>query len=93
MYAVRYINSSIYTSQLKYMNTPQRVNRIIGQLRGIQKMVDDDRECGDILQQILAVKKAINGVTKDIIVQSLTSSKTKQDQKKIEQLIAQALNI
>ena len=56
-------------------------------------MVDDDRECGDILQQILAVKKAINGVTKDIIVQSLTSSKTKQDQKKIEQLIAQALNI
>jgi len=93
VYAVRYINSSIYTSQLKYMNTPQRVNRIIGQLRGIQKMVDDDRECGDILQQILAVKKAINGVTKDIIVQSLTSSKTKQDQKKIEQLIAQALNI
>jgi len=36
-----------------------RLNRMIGQLNGIQKMLDDNRYCGDILNQIAAVESAL----------------------------------
>lgn len=36
-----------------------RINRIIGQLNGIKKMIDDDRSCDDILIQFSAVDKSM----------------------------------
>ncbi len=36
-----------------------RLNRMIGQLNGIKKMIDDNRYCGDILTQIAAVESAL----------------------------------
>ncbi|WP_079480253.1 metal-sensing transcriptional repressor [Halobacillus salinus] len=39
-----------------------RLKRIEGQIRGIQKMVEDDRYCVDTLVQISAVTKALNKV-------------------------------
>lgn len=39
-----------------------RINRIIGQLKGIQGMIDDNRYCGDILIQIGAVESALRGL-------------------------------
>lgn len=39
-----------------------RINRIVGQLNGIQKMLDDNRYCGDILNQIAAVESALQSV-------------------------------
>jgi len=38
----------------------KRLARIAGQVSGIQKMVDGDRPCGDILQQIVAVRSALD---------------------------------
>lgn len=40
----------------------KRLRRIEGQVRGIAKMVDEDRYCIDILQQMSAVKAAIDKV-------------------------------
>jgi DNA-binding FrmR family transcriptional regulator len=39
-----------------------RLRRIEGQTRGIQKMVEEDRWCPDILQQIAAVRAALDKV-------------------------------
>lgn len=39
-----------------------RLRRIEGQVRGIQQMVDSDRYCVDVLTQISAVTKALQGV-------------------------------
>ncbi|MCM1132909.1 MAG: metal-sensing transcriptional repressor [Ruminococcus flavefaciens] len=39
-----------------------RINRITGQLNGIQKMLDENRYCGDILNQIAAVESALQSV-------------------------------
>jgi DNA-binding FrmR family transcriptional regulator len=39
-----------------------RLHRIEGQVRGIERMVDDDRYCIDILQQIAAVRSALERV-------------------------------
>jgi len=39
-----------------------RLNRIMGQLNGIGKMLDDNRYCGDILIQVAAVEKALQSL-------------------------------
>jgi len=39
-----------------------RLKRIEGQTRGVHKMVQDDRYCVDVLQQISAITRALQGV-------------------------------
>ena len=39
-----------------------RLSRIEGQVRGLRKMVDEDRYCIDVLTQVSAVKAALDGV-------------------------------
>ncbi|WP_018932732.1 metal-sensing transcriptional repressor [Gracilibacillus lacisalsi] len=39
-----------------------RLKRIEGQVRGIQKMVEDDRYCVDVLVQISAIQSALKNV-------------------------------
>ena len=38
----------------------KRLNRVEGQVRGVQKMIDEDKYCVDILTQIAAIRAAIN---------------------------------
>ncbi|CCQ96017.1 Copper-sensing transcriptional repressor CsoR [[Clostridium] ultunense Esp] len=40
----------------------RRLRRIEGQVKGIQKMVEEGKYCGDILIQIAAVRAAMNSV-------------------------------
>src|SRR3954453_2017943 len=40
----------------------KRLRRIEGQVRGVQRMVEDDRWCPDILQQIAAANAALDKV-------------------------------
>lgn len=49
-----------------------RLNRIEGQIRGIHKMVDDDRYCIDVMQQISAVTRALQGVALHLLDEHLT---------------------
>jgi DNA-binding FrmR family transcriptional regulator len=44
-----------------------RLRRIEGQVRGLQKMVDDDRYCADILTQISSVQEALRGVGRELL--------------------------
>ncbi|MTI80907.1 MAG: metal-sensitive transcriptional regulator [Firmicutes bacterium] len=39
-----------------------RLKRVEGQVRGVQKMIDENRDCGDIVIQLAAIKAAINRV-------------------------------
>ena len=39
-----------------------RLNRIEGQVRGLRKMVDEDRYCIDVLTQVSAVQSALQSV-------------------------------
>ena len=54
-------------------HSPQlsRLNRIEGQIRGIAKMVEEERYCIDILTQMRAVKSALSAVESNIIEQHL----------------------
>ena len=40
----------------------KRLRRIEGQVRGVQSMVGDERDCREILQQLAAIRSAIQGV-------------------------------
>ena len=45
----------------------KRLHRIEGQVRGIEKMVDDDRYCIDILTQIAAVNTALESLAYKVL--------------------------
>lgn len=69
-----------------------RLRRIEGQVKGIQKMVGEDKVCGDILVQIAAARAALNKVggmiledhMKDCIKASLDNG---TDEKVLDDLI------
>ena len=44
-----------------------RLRRIEGQIRGLQKMVEEDRWCADILTQISSVQEALRGVSRELM--------------------------
>jgi DNA-binding FrmR family transcriptional regulator len=45
----------------------KRLARIEGQVRGIARMVEDDRYCIDVLTQISAVRKAVDAVALELV--------------------------
>jgi DNA-binding FrmR family transcriptional regulator len=50
-----------------------RLRRIEGQVRGLQRMVDEDEYCVDILTQIVSVTKALQGVGLGLLDEHLRS--------------------
>ncbi len=58
-------------SKEEIQSIKSRLNRIEGQVRGISKMLDENRYCGDILIQLSAIDKAIKSVSNDILKRHL----------------------
>jgi len=50
-----------YSQDTRFLQ--KRLNRIEGQVRGIKKMIDEDRYCIDIVQQLTAISSAIDEVS------------------------------
>jgi CsoR family transcriptional regulator, copper-sensing transcriptional repressor len=44
-------------------NVIRRLRRIEGQVRGIQKMVEEERDCNEIMQQLSAIRSAVHGTS------------------------------
>ncbi|HHW56750.1 MAG TPA: metal-sensitive transcriptional regulator [Clostridia bacterium] len=51
----------------------RRLRKIEGQIKGIQKMIENDAYCVDVLVQVAAVRSAINSVGK-ILLKSYTAN-------------------
>ncbi|MNK92480.1 Copper-sensing transcriptional repressor CsoR [compost metagenome] len=45
----------------------QNLRRIEGQVKGLQRMIVEERECDEILTQIMAAKAALDRVTSDLV--------------------------
>lgn len=73
----------------------KRLNRIEGQVRGIGRMIDEERYCIDILQQIQAIKSALarveDAVLKDhaatCVNAAIESGSETEQRKKFEELV------
>jgi DNA-binding FrmR family transcriptional regulator len=44
-----------------------RVNRLEGQVRGLRRMLDEDRPCVEVLRQVAAVTGATKGLWRQIV--------------------------
>lgn len=72
-----------------------RLKRAEGQLRGIQKMIEDDKECIDIVIQLTAVRSSINRTMGIVISNKINQiiENPVEDKEKQEEKLQQALEL
>jgi len=56
-----------HREEQEYKQLVCRLNRIEGQVRGIKKMLEEERYCVDILTQVSAVQSALNSFNKELL--------------------------
>lgn len=70
----------------------KRLHRIEGQTRGVEKMVDENRDCREVLQQLTAIKSAVQQVSlivaRSYACQCLEGGEGKSQEEIVEELIA-----
>jgi DNA-binding FrmR family transcriptional regulator len=74
----------------------KRLTRIEGQVRGVSKMVEEDRYCIDIVTQISAVRAALRRLEEEIlrdhvsrcVEHAIASGNKAEQRRKIEELMA-----
>jgi DNA-binding FrmR family transcriptional regulator len=72
-----------------------RLKRIEGQVRGIARMIDEDRYCIDVLTQIRAVRAALRGVEDELLKDhvehcvegAITSGNNAEQRRKVQELL------
>ena len=87
----------------KYKHTPRneeemknlknRLSRVIGQLGGIQKMLDDNRYCGDILTQLAAAESALQSIGYIILQDHMQTCMTEEIRKGNLEVIDEAVTL
>ena len=55
----------------------KRLRRIEGQVRGLQRMVEEDRYCADIIVQVASVQEALRGVARSLMKNHLQHCATR----------------
>lgn len=75
----------------------RRLNRIEGQVRGLQRMVDEGRYCGDVLNQITSVQRALRSVgeiiTRNHLETCVTDALRSGDRKAAEHSYDEIMNL
>jgi len=74
----------------------KRLARIEGQVRGVAKMIEDDRYCIDVVRQIQAIKSALTGLEALVlndhldscVEMALKSDDIEQRREKVQELVA-----
>ncbi|MBI1393226.1 MAG: metal-sensing transcriptional repressor [Alphaproteobacteria bacterium] len=74
----------------------KRLARIEGQIRGVAKMIEEDRYCIDVVRQVQAIKAALTGLEGVIIddhletcvEHALTGDNIEARREKVEELVA-----
>ena len=80
-----------YNDQMK-----NRVKRIEGQLRGILKMMEEDKDCKEVITQLSATRSAIDRTIGVIVSSNLVECVQKASepgQKSMEELVQEAVNL
>jgi DNA-binding FrmR family transcriptional regulator len=73
----------------------RRVRRIAGQVAGIERMIEEDRYCVDVLLQVAAVRAALDGLGKLLlsshvetcVADAFESGRPRERREKIEELM------
>ena len=76
-------------------NIAARLKKIEGQIRGIQRMIDDGRYCVDVVMQITAAESALHGVAEIVlknhletcVLAAFRSESGRECQEKVDELM------
>lgn len=74
-------------------NLHNRINRIIGQLKGIQGMIENNRYCGDVLVQIGAVESALQSLGYVILEEHMMTCVAEGVQQGNTEILAEAVEL
>lgn len=79
-----------YSNQVK-----NRVKRIEGQLRGILKMMEDGKDCKDVITQLTAVRSAVDRTVGVVVSSNLVICvrNAEGDGDKMDEAIKEAMNL
>ena len=70
-------NKELSTDKKAVLN---RLSRIVGQINGVKKMVEEGRECGDILIQMMAISSSIKSTQRTIFENYFEEELARKDQ-------------
>lgn len=77
-------------------NLLNRLHRIEGQIRGVQTMVEGERACAEVLQQLAAIRSAVSGamqITLKEYAQECLLNLDEKDQGQREQFIQNLIHL
>ncbi len=70
----------------------KRLRRIEGQVRGIERMIDDDKYCIDVLTQVSAATKALQSVAVGLLDEHVRHCVKSASPEDSEDMIAEAMH-
>lgn len=78
-------------------NIKHRLSRIEGQLRGVQKMIDSERDCKEILQQLIAIRAGIQSASlsfmQEVAKECLINTKSQGDSEAQKELMGELIQM
>ena len=89
----------VHHAQLMHIHTPEekralqvRLRKIAGQVAAIERMVEEDRDCPDVLTQVVSVRKALKSFAEVVIHQHTHeciahAADPKEGQRKLRELL------
>ena len=70
-----------------------RLNRIVGQLNGVGRMLEENRYCGDVLTQIAAVESALQSFGYEVLKSHMESCVVEEIQTGNTEVIAETVDL
>jgi len=65
----------------------KRINRASGQVSALSKMIDENRDCKDVIMQFQAAKRALEGAYAEYLEEQLSTCLKKKDEKVLRSVI------
>ncbi len=84
---------STYRTEEEKKNLEKRLNIIEGQIRGVKKMIEEDRYCADILMQISAINKALESIENSILESHIKNCVTREIKSGNNEIVAEIMEL
>ena len=80
-------------SEMELKLLQNRLHRMIGQLNGVSRMLDEDRYCGDVLTQVVAIESALKAFGYEVFKSHMESCLKEEIQKGNFEVVAETVNL
>ncbi len=76
----------------KKTDIDKRINRLVGQIEGIRRMVNSKRDCSEVAQQILAAREALSKIGLLVLKEGICKT-SPQNSKRVEDILERVFRI